>query len=204
MRLVRNTHQYYDDRGVEYLSVTHLLQELFPIERKYFKDEHRIRGNYVHEALMAILMDMTGAEIYEKSQYWPYIKAGLDFIAQVSPDEIIGFEKIICDSKYLIAGTVDLVLSVNGKVLIIDWKTGAPAVYTAMQIAAYAQMLELEMYGAENGEISGYAVRLKPDGNYSIEDTCKGVPYNRIYWRQAWSAVKVVKNIQRLLKGESK
>ena len=42
------------------------------------------------------------------------------------------------------------------------------------------------------------------DGNYSIEDTCKGVPYNRIYWRQAWSAVKVVKNIQRLLKGESK
>lgn len=59
--------------------------------------------------------------------------------------EVIHAERMLCSPKYMLAGTPDLVCKVDGKMTIMDWKTGS-GIYPDMflQLAAYALMWEEE------------------------------------------------------------
>ena len=59
--------------------------------------------------------------------------------------EVVHAERMLCSPKYMLAGTPDLICKVDGKLTIMDWKTGS-GIYPDMflQMAAYAMMWEEE------------------------------------------------------------
>lgn len=59
--------------------------------------------------------------------------------------EVISPEQVFCSPTLMLAGTADLVCRVDGKLTIMDWKTGS-GIYPEMfmQMAAYALMWEEE------------------------------------------------------------
>lgn len=59
--------------------------------------------------------------------------------------EVISPEQVFCSPTHMLAGTADLVCKVDGKLTIMDWKTGS-GIYPEMfmQMAAYAMMWEEE------------------------------------------------------------
>jgi len=59
--------------------------------------------------------------------------------------EVLKAERMLCSPKYMLAGTPDLICKVDGKLTIMDWKTGS-GIYPEqfLQLAAYALMLEEE------------------------------------------------------------
>lgn len=59
--------------------------------------------------------------------------------------EVLSAERMLCSPSLMLAGTPDLVCRVNGKLTIMDWKTGK-GIYPNyfLQLAAYALMLEEE------------------------------------------------------------
>lgn len=59
--------------------------------------------------------------------------------------EVISSEQVFCSPTRMLAGTADLVCRVDGKLTIMDWKTGS-GIYPEMfmQMAAYALMWEEE------------------------------------------------------------
>lgn len=59
--------------------------------------------------------------------------------------EVISSEQVFCSPTRMLAGTADLVCKVDGKLTIMDWKTGS-GIYPEMfmQMAAYALMWEEE------------------------------------------------------------
>lgn len=58
---------------------------------------------------------------------------------------VVAAEQMLCSPKYNLAGTPDMICRVNGKLTIMDWKTGS-GIYPEMfmQMAAYAIMYEEE------------------------------------------------------------
>lgn len=59
--------------------------------------------------------------------------------------EVLHAERMVCSPKLMLAGTPDLICKVDGKLTIMDWKTGS-GIYPDMflQMAAYAMMWEEE------------------------------------------------------------
>lgn len=59
--------------------------------------------------------------------------------------EVLHAERMLCSPTHMLAGTPDLICRVDGKLTIMDWKTGG-GIYPDMflQMAAYAMMLEEE------------------------------------------------------------
>lgn len=70
-----------------------------------------------------------------------------DFITWYESQNIepISPEQVFCSPTHMLAGTADLVCKVDGKLTIMDWKTGS-GIYPEMfmQMAAYALMWEEE------------------------------------------------------------
>lgn len=62
--------------------------------------------------------------------------------------EVISPERMLCSPTHKLAGTTDLICRINGKLTIVDWKTGS-GIYPEMflQMGAYALM-----YQEETGE----------------------------------------------------
>lgn len=59
--------------------------------------------------------------------------------------EVLSPERMMCSVTHNFAGTADLICRINGKITIVDWKTGS-GIYEDMfsQLAAYSVMLEEE------------------------------------------------------------
>lgn len=59
--------------------------------------------------------------------------------------EVISSEQKLCSRKHRLAGTVDLICKLDGKLTIVDWKTGS-GIYPEMmlQMGAYSEMYEEE------------------------------------------------------------
>lgn len=73
-----------------------------------------------------------------------------------------------CDT-FMFAGTIDLIAKVDGKMALIDYKTGKVEGWHRWQLAAYGKLLESEI-----GAVDQYALYLQPDGynllKYEVAD----------------------------------
>lgn len=100
-------------------------------------------GTYVHNWIEAFVNgenpEMPVSEVLQRP-----IKEFIKFWERKKP-EVVACERMLCSPKHNLAGTADLICRVDGKLTVMDWKTGS-GIYPEMflQMAAYAIMLEEE------------------------------------------------------------
>lgn len=122
------------------------IQELCSEARKAHskaKDKAADAGTYVHNWVEDYV---SGKE--PELPVSPVIRRVIDdFLAwwKATNIEPISAEQVFCSPTLMLAGTADLVCRVNGKLTIMDWKTGS-GIYPEMflQMGAYALMWEEE------------------------------------------------------------
>jgi hypothetical protein len=152
----------------ELLSVTQVLTNAGLIDSQWFSEESRLRGTYVHQA---ILMHVEGdlAEDSLDPALQPYYQAFRAFIDE-SGFQIDACEERLFDEALGVAGTLDIrgrfprpALRHPG-VDIIDIKTGSLPSWVGYQTAGYARMLPREL-GAVRWR---WALHLQGDGTYRL------------------------------------
>lgn len=114
------------------------------------------RGNAVHQAAAFICQ---GKEFECDPRIAGYVAACKKFIEQVHP-VVLDVELIVSNSTYQYAGRLDLLCKINGKLTIVDWKSGSMDVDRVMiQLGGYSQ-------AHESKPDFGMGVELHEDGTY--------------------------------------
>ena len=134
--------------------------------------------------------------------------------------ELIASERIVSSPRYRIAGTVDLVCRIDGKLFVADWKTGGVYASAFTQMAAYKSFLEEEpasrrIKGIKDADImvlqlprngdplSMHTIDSYHKGRVKIEDELGVFHSLRYIWAQRNMKVKkwepLIKNMQDVL-----
>lgn len=121
------------------------------------------RGTAVHSIVEAWknIDEIVGQD----GPYKRYAQAFKDFLDH-HDIEIVEQERTVYSKKYKYAGTVDMVAKVNGKLMVVDVKTGKN-LYPEVQLQASAYANALKEEGVEVEGTS--ALLLKEDGKYKFE-----------------------------------
>lgn len=156
------THVYdLDGRILE--SVTAVLGMAGMVDSRHFSEESRIRGTYVHAATELIdrgTLDWSDLD----PVLVPYCEAYQAFVEDKRP-EIILSEKPLYHAQHLYAGTLDRLVRMDGAVALIDIKSGVPSPATAIQVAAYRELVKV------NEDIiptKCFSLHLRDDGAYRL------------------------------------
>lgn len=143
-------------------SVTQAILKAGLIDARWFTEESRIRGTAVHEA---IFYDVHN-DLHKPSLHpvvVPYIEAWEKFKTQSKFKPMPKF----CELRqwhplYDYCGTPDLLGMLNGRVWLIDVKTGdCPT--AGIQTAAYREFPKIRAFSPMRASL-----RLKPDGTYRL------------------------------------
>lgn len=144
-------------------SVTQVIGAVWPELYAHSSDYARDRGSRVHEAIDEDLR--TGAEDWTLStEIQGYVAAARRVVAELEL-EIVSVEQRLWSDTYRYAGTLDIVARRNGKLLLLDWKTGDPGWQCGLQTAAYAHALQ-ERDGIVVTKRVG--CHLRSDGSYDL------------------------------------
>jgi len=151
------THQYFLD-GTVLPSVTRILSDMGFIDKTFYTDHGRDRGQYVH---LATELDDRN-ELDEETldiELAPYLAAWRSFKRETG-FQIEDIEKPVASEIYRFAGKFDRSGILNGNRCILDIKGGTVSPWAALQLAAY----EI----AENKRLKRYAVQLMSTGKYKL------------------------------------
>lgn len=142
------------------------------------RDKAAELGTYVHDAVEAHILD-------KPMPTWPpavraRLKSFEQFLADYEPTYLEGMtEASVYSRQYRYAGTLDAILEVDGRRLLVDYKTGGKAIYedVALQLAAYRYA---EFIAAPDGsevpmpEVDGCAALHLPEAGYEFVDVQAG------------------------------
>jgi hypothetical protein len=146
-------------------SVTGILADAGLIDRTFFTEEGRTRGKYVHTATGMIDRGTLDWEVLDDTLR-PYCEAYAKFCRDTNP-EIMLTEVPMHHPAHLYAGTPDRIVKMNGTRILLDLKTGAPAPATALQLAAYKEMIRANGGGFCSKSCALY---LRADGTYRLHE----------------------------------
>jgi len=176
----KETHTYWDENGINYPSVTKVLEEMGFVDSTWFDEDSRVLGTYVHKAV----------ELYNKGelleedldeQLAPYLDAWRRF-KKNSDIVILNSELQVHSDISRYAGTLDIECTINDNQAIIDLKSGIVAPVTALQLAAYV-MARYENYYS----VKRYGLSLK-GGRATI------VPFENFSDFRVWQAIMAMYN----------
>lgn len=160
------THAYRID-SVPVPGVTEVISGLGLVDTRWFTDEHRFRGKAVHAAVHYWLEDDLRRESLS-SGLVGYVEAAIKFITEAKL-EVQHVEARLGSARYQFCGTADFVGTILGRPAVIDWKSGAIAATTGLQLAGYALCLE-ESAPGPRPRYRRIGVQLSPDGTYRKQD----------------------------------
>jgi hypothetical protein len=160
---VASTHRYYlGDRELPH--VTGILKDAGLVDDRWFTEESRLRGQYVHLATH-YLDDGDLVEDSIDPAYAPYLHAYGRFLELAQPEWTF-VEWRVVDPLLGYAGTLDRagVLMLTGTKTLIDIKTGSIPPWAGIQTAAYKRCLP------EPHTWKRAVLNLKGDGSFALED----------------------------------
>jgi len=133
------SHEYREDDGTPIPSVTQILKAAGVIDDRWYTAESRDKGTAAHRLCERYAEgDREGKRgIFLRAL--PYVNAFANWVDSCYPWAIATECRIyhkLNGKAY--AGTFDLLAEIQGKRTLIDIKTGAPAKWHAIQLAAYA------------------------------------------------------------------
>jgi len=159
-----SSHTYTLD-GAVLPSVTQVLNDIFYTPgAEWFTEEARLRGSYVHAA---IALDHEGAldDDTLDPALAPYVAAWRAFKRE-SDFRPLAWEQAVCDPARGYAGTYDVIGQMGDNPLVppvlIDYKTGTPPPYAALQTGAYARIAKSDRWPT----LRRAELWLRPDGTY--------------------------------------
>lgn len=123
------------------------------------------RGKYVHSATEMIdrgTLDWEGLD----PELAPFCTAYRHFLEDKRP-EIILSEKPLYHATHLFAGTLDRLMKMDGGMAIIDIKSGAPSPATAIQVAAYRELVKVNEDAIPT---KCFSLHLRDDGTYRLNE----------------------------------
>jgi len=174
-RFDAENHEYFlDDRRLE--SVTEILERSGIADYRFSNEEAMLRGTYVHTATEMIDRGTLDWETLDPILR-PYCEAYQRFIEDKRP-EILTSEKPMWHPAHFYAGTPDRVALMDGIVSLIDLKTGIPNRATAIQIAAYRELIRMN-----DGIVcrKSFSLHLRDDGTYRLDALPGGVHEYNIF-----------------------
>lgn len=151
-------HVYRDETGRAYDSVTTIIGEYWPIDKRWFKDKNANFGTEVHEATALIdwgqleIEHFSGTEVYMHCHAWKTFLQRLDC-------ELLVIEQPAIHRSLGFGFTADRVVRLpGGNIAILDIKTGAPAKWHELQLGAYSLGVR-EKFGHD--AVQGFTVHLQ-------------------------------------------
>lgn len=105
------------------------------------------RGTDVHRAVEVLLRDKRLSKQGWSDEIWAHCMAFMNWYRDVQP-EVIGTEKLVFDVRRRLAGTLDLLCRIDGKIVVCDLKSGS-GVYDNMrlQVNEYGWLAKAEKVG---------------------------------------------------------
>jgi hypothetical protein len=153
------THTYRLD-GAEVPSVTAVIKSAQLVDGRWFGDEHRLRGQIIHIA--CALWDRGNLDDSPlEPDLLGYVEAWKRFRAETK-FEPLQIEEARFHQLLRYAGTIDRVGVRMRYRIVLDIKTGEVMPWHAIQLAAYANLLESPM------SYERWTVGLRPDATYKI------------------------------------
>ncbi len=132
----------------------------------------RIRGTEVHELTETWDNgpdDQDGTSLIAEEMGWGgYLDAWRKFLADKKP-EIHAVELMVYHTRLRYAGTLDRLLTIDGRLAILDIKTGDAEKSYRMQTAAYLEAYNEDLIRGEPAT-ARYALHLKPNGKYVLQE----------------------------------
>lgn len=193
LRLDEETHRYFVGED-EYEAVSKILEALELSHRFSNLDAfYSIRGRAVHSAVEMVDKSSLDRDSLDPI-IRPYVDAYLLFLRQ-SGYTPVETEFGMYDAEFRFAGTVDKIGMLNGRLGILDVKTGQIDPAVDLQLSAYAYLWN--KYHPDRKAEWRYALQLREDGTYNLvtkyskTDTLiweavmvkfRGKPEDRIAW----------------------
>ena len=157
----KDGHVYTAD-GETFPSVTKILGDVGIIDTRFYKHQHTLRGNIVHECTALIDNGLADADSFLDGGFGGYILAYERFKRECNfkPESI---EKYVACMEHRYAGTIDRVGTLGYRPVILDLKTGKKEKWHEIQLAAYRYA-----YGSTTHGIMG--LYLGEDGKYKLTE----------------------------------
>jgi hypothetical protein len=147
----------YSVGGVEVPGVTRVISEGLLGDRRWEDEAAMWRGSVVHSCC-----ELEERGTLDEASVDPAAAGYLAAWRKCKREnrfETVEIEEAHCDESGRFAGRRDLVVIMDGKRTVIDWKTGSVGVGTPIQLAAYAVF---------DGTMERLAVRLQENGKYTF------------------------------------
>ena len=182
-------HIYYVN-GEQVPSVTQALKKAGWIDGSFYAPAAAHRGTVAHEAIVLADQGIVGADFYA-SEIAGYVMAYLKFRRETDW-QTVGYEEIVFSESW--AGTQDLRGTLNGKPTIIDIKTGKPAEWHGVQLAAYRcapyrSNADGEIVEQDSDPPQVRNLYVATNGQYRLGDRQSGLKYDSPVWDQRWKSV---------------
>lgn len=168
-------HKYYLD-SVLIPNVTNIIGAVGLADFRFVKPsvlkEAMYVGTAAHETIR--LYNKGTLNLEKLSPRWKgYLASYINFIEDTKA-KVIEYETMVYSSKYLYAGTLDLIAEINNKVTVIDFKTGViNKKYCRLQTAAYENAYR-ELTGFKK-VVDRRSLKLNSDGTYKLSESYKNV-----------------------------
>lgn len=152
-------------------SVTQVLHAVRLIEEDFFTEESRLRGRYIHKAIM--LEERQGLDDASLDERLVgYLRAYRTFIRDVHPGPCLLIETPLADPVLGYAGTPDQLRPINDRLAVVDHKSGGEAAWHSLQTAAYGHLIRecATIWPAEKAVplLDRYALYLRANGQYRL------------------------------------
>ena len=173
LRFDEQEHKYYF-KGSLVPNVTSIIDSIKLIDFGYIKKDVLkaacYRGTAVHETIR--LYNKDTLDLPKLADKWKgYLAAYINFMNDTDA-EVVNYETKVFSKKYMFAGTLDLIVKINGKLHLIDFKTGVISSKSCrLQTSAYESCYR-EMTG-EKKAIKRHALKLNEDGTYELSNEYK-------------------------------
>jgi hypothetical protein len=154
-------------------SVTQVLRTKWPMP-KYIPREALERGTRVHEVTEEI---DRGGTVDPGDDILGWVAAYQAFLRDVQPT-YKQIEKIIERPALDVHGIIDRVGLIDGRLCVLDIKTGPKKTADAIQLAAYAMLYDQQCYD----QLNRYGLYIRKDGSYKLVQYTKMHDY--VTWLQ--------------------
>lgn len=148
-------------------SVTQVLHLVGLVDDRWYREEHRTRGRYVHK--MIAYEEREGLdEASVDERLAGYLAGYRKFLADAQPGPCVLLETPLADPIRGYAGTPDQIRLLNGRLALIDHKTGSADSWHPLQSAAYVALYRL--HTGDDKPVDRHTLYLKPNGTYRLSE----------------------------------
>lgn len=157
----------YSVEGIPVPSTTTIIKEAGMMKNlDFYTSGGSGRGTYIHK--LTEQYDKGTMDWGQVGEYLPYVNAYIEFKEKYNLEVLLREEKAY-NRAYWYAGQMDIVGRVNGKLFVIDIKTGQEEKWHYLQLILYSGLIKWKDEGGES-PLKTADLYLKKNGKYKFKE----------------------------------